>query len=99
MSNLTWTATFDGGVTVVVWSDEWAVVSGDPESAEMVRQRIQDCVDTGWPELAGLAVDTSPGWDHDWTYLRLKALGAEVVGSWPQEAEVDMEYPPDTIIG
>lgn len=94
-----WVATFEGGVTVLVWDDVWAVLGDDPEACEEVSVRVTEAAATGWPGLAGLTVDRSPGWDAEWTYLRLTALGAEVVGPWPQESLVEMEYPADAIIG
>lgn len=94
-----WVAEFPGA-TVTVDADSWLVSADgdDPREAIDLERRIERAAAEGWPNLAGHDIDTTPGWDHDWTFLRLAALGARTVeGPNPQPDEPE---PDDgTIVG
>ncbi|MFZ4431594.1 MAG: hypothetical protein ACOYOQ_00205 [Microthrixaceae bacterium] len=94
-----WTARFNDGSTVVV-EDDSVVVLGDV-AEEYVRPHIEFCLENGWPSLPGWDIDTSPGVDPRWMYLRLLAAGAsEVEGPCPVcDEEDEMDYPEDAIVG
>ena len=94
-----WRATFPGGTLVLADESGWSVVGPAAEEA-VVSARMATAVAEGWPTLEGWAFDRSPGFDPEWMYLRLLALGAvEVEGPCPPcgvEIEVDDD---DVVVG
>jgi hypothetical protein len=93
-----WVATFKGGAILTVEGDY--VWLDDPDEDSPLRFRLEETWVKGWPELAGWTIDTSPGFDPEWNYLRLVALGAtSVVGPFPQQHMLDEPIPEGTIVG
>lgn len=94
-----WTALFPQGTKVHLDGTSWAVVGGGAEAARVTRE-IERGVEMGWPNLEGWTLDRSPGFDPEWMYLRLLAIGAvEVEGPCPPcEVEIDVDDD-DLVVG
>ena len=96
-----WIARFDGSAYVFVGEDDWSVLARTVEEMLELERKVLRAVEHGWPSLAGWDIDTSPGWDDEWNYLRLYALGAKkVVGPNPGADEFDdLKDEPGIVIG
>ena len=93
-----WVATFPSGAVLTVEGDH--VWLDDPDEDSPLRSRLEATWVNGWPSLAGWDIDRSPGFDPQWNYLRLVALGAtSVTGPFPQQAQLDAPSEPGTIVG
>lgn len=94
-----WLATFGDGSTIEVWGGTVFLNEADPDNG--LRERMEEVwTEKGWPDLPGWDIDTSPGFDPEWNYLRLLALGAvTVTGPFPQQHVLDAEVPDGTIVG
>lgn len=94
----TWTATWPDGTEVTITDTEWSTAGPDADGLDA---QIVDALDNGWPQLPGWSIDRSPGFDDEWNYLRLIALGAvHVDGPFPQVAEtVDAKMETDLVVG
>jgi len=96
MSNGTWEAKFGDDAVVHVTETDWHVTGAKASEIEGI---VAHAAKHGWPNLPGWSIDTSPGWDPEWVFLRLCAIGAtEVVGPFPQEAERDALVDDDDIV-
>lgn len=93
----TWVATFASGVEVTCDEGGWSMTIDDPE----VSAALEMGTDVSWPSIAGWPMPTTPGFDPDWMYLRLFAIGAiDVQGPCPPcDAEDEAEHLPDDIVG
>jgi hypothetical protein len=93
-----WVATFPSGAIITVEGD--SVHLDDPDDDSPLRSRLEATFFDGWPDLAGWDIDTSPGFDPEWNWLRLHALGAtNVTGPFPQQHVLDKPDVPGTIVG
>lgn len=92
-----WVATFANGDVITVSGDE---VRLDASPDSKLPERLESVFFAGWPSLAGWDIDRSPGFDPQWNYLRLVALGAtSVTGPFPQQAQLDATPEPGVIVG
>ena len=93
-----WVATFPSGAIITVIGD--SIWLDDPDDDSRLRARFEATFIGGWPDLPGWDIDTSPGVDPEWNYLRLHALGATTVtGPFPQQYVLDKPNVPGTIVG
>ena len=86
-----WRAEFPDEVTVEVDDDGSWTVHGSGDAADEVRDSIVFAYVDGWPEApGGFSIDRSPGFDPEWMYPRLLAVGAlSVEGPCPPCDEDD----------
>jgi len=95
-------ALFDNNVEFKSTPSGWKVVSPLKDETEraIIEQKIVSCIKNGWPPLPGWLVNTSPGWDDEWMYLRLYALGAKkVIGPFPQKEKSKISKDKRIIVG
>lgn len=93
-----WVAVFDHG-TVVVTGDTYRVypLTRNDDTLSVL---FESAVERGWPDLPGWSIDTRPGLDPEWMYLRLAALGAvDVTGPCPPCDRQSTESGDGVIVG
>ena len=97
-----WIARFAGQSFVFVGEDGWSVQGVHIDEVQELERKVIRAVEYGWPSLAGWSIDVSPGWDDEWTTLRLYALGAQLVHGPPDPSANefdDIKDEPGIIIG
>lgn len=94
----TWVARFASGAVVACDAHGWSICPYDPE----VTAALENGATYGhWPSIAGWPMPATPGFDPDWMYLRLIAIGAiDVQGPCPPCDVEDRTYrSPDDVVG